>query len=73
MAAPGWIKLTGAANLLWRTSPRSANRRELRDDETASVGTASVGTASVETANWDEDLNERESRQLDPPWKIAAP
>jgi hypothetical protein len=87
MAAPGWVKLTGAANLLWRTSPRSANCRELRDDETAtvetatvetatvetatvgtasvgtaSVGTASVGTASVETTNWDEDLNERESR-----------
>jgi hypothetical protein len=62
-AAPGWLKLTGAANLLWRTSPRSANRRELRDDETASTNIESVGTASVETANWDEDLNERESRQ----------
>ena len=65
-------KLAGAANLLWRTSPPSANRRELRDDETAPLETASVettpaettsvGTTSVETTNWDEDLNERESR-----------
>ena len=48
----GVTKLAGAASLLWRTSARNASRRELRDD----------ATASVETTNWDEDLNERESR-----------
>ena len=52
----GVAKLAGAASLLWRTSARHANRRELRDDE----------TASVETTNRDEDLNERESRQSTP-------
>lgn len=48
----GVAKLAGAASLLWRTSPRSANRHELRDDV----------TASVQTTNWDENLTERESR-----------